>query len=381
MAFRLLIAALATGLALTLGGCSKKTPTEGASGASASAASTLEAAEPAGPLKVAFVYVGPVGSAGGIFAHDDARKEAEANLAGRVKTSFVENVAEPDAERVLRDLVAQGNTLIFGTSPGYAGPMLKVAADSKRVKFEQAAGHDTADNLRSYDLRSYEGAYLAGIIAGAMTKTKMLGFVASVPSSEAIRNIDSFTLGAQSQNPSVKTRVAWVGKWFDPPKETEAAQALLEQGADVLIQNTESTAVLQAAEKAGKLALGWGSDMSELGLSAHLASAVLNWAPYYKKAMEDALDGTWRVDHTWWGARERAVDVVGYSAKVPVTTQVKVAEMLQSIQEGYFAIWKGPIRDQAGKERLKAGETADEKMLSSIDFYVRGVEGELPARK
>jgi simple sugar transport system substrate-binding protein len=381
VAIRFLIPALATCLPLTLGSCSKQTPKERAPAASASAVSALEAPKPAGPLKVAFVYVGPVGSAGGIFAHDDARKEAEASLGGRVRTSFVENVAEADAERALRDLVTQGNTLIFGTSPGYAAPMLKVAADSKDVKFEQAGGHDTADNLRSYDLRSYEGAYLAGIIAGALTKTKTLGFVAPVPSPDVIRNIDSFTLGAQSQNPSVKTKVAWVGRWFDPPKETEAAQALLQQGADVLMQSTESTAVVQAAEKAGKLALGWGSDMSELGLSAHLASAVLNWTPYYKKAMEDALDGTWKVDHTWWGARERAIDVVGYSAKVPVTTQVKVAEMLQSIQEGYFAIWKGPIRDQAGKERLKAGETADEKMLSGIDFYVRGVEGELPARK
>lgn len=381
MAVRLLIPALTTCLVLTLGGCSKKTPTQGAPSAASAAAAAAREAEPARPLKAAFVYVGPVGNAGGVFAHDDARKEAEANLAGRVKTSVVENVAEADAERVLRDLVAKGNTLIFGTSPGYAAAMLKVAAESKGVKFEQAAGHETADNLRSYDLRSYEGAYLAGIIAGAMTKTKTLGFVAPVPTPEVVRDIDSFTLGAQSQNSGVKTKVAWVGKWFDPPGETAAAQVLIGQGADVLMHDTDSTAVLQAADKAGKLALGWGSDMSELGLGAHLASAVQNWAPYYKKAMEDALDGTWKVDQTWWGARERAIDVVGYSSKVPVTTQVKVAEMLQSIQEGYFAIWKGPIRDQAGKELLKAGETADEKMLSGIKVYVKGVEGELPARK
>jgi simple sugar transport system substrate-binding protein len=380
---RLLTPALTTSLAVALCACDKKpSPEPAPASASAPSPAAAEASKPAGPMKVAFAYVGPVGDAGWTFAHDKARKEAEAELKGRVKTSFVENVPEAaDAERVIRDMVDQGNTLIFGTTFGYMEPMLKVAADSKGVKFEHATGFKTADNMRTYDSRTYEGAYLAGIIAGAMTKTKTLGVVASIPIPEVIRNIDSFTLGAQSQNPGVKTKVVWVGKWFDPPKETEAAQALLDQGADVLMQNTDSSAVLQTAEKAGKLAFGWDSDMSKFGPTAHLASAIVNWTPYYTKAMEDALDGNWKAGQTWWGIREKAIDLVSISPKVPAATQSKVAEIKQGLQEGLFVIWKGPIKDQADKEVLKAGETADDKMLLGINFYVKGVEGKLPAGK
>jgi basic membrane protein A len=194
-----------------------------------------------------------------------------------------------DAERVMRDMVSQGNKLIFGTTFGYMEPMLKVAADSKDVKFEHATGYKTAENLRTYDSRTYEGAYMAGVIAGSMTKTNTLGVVGSVPIPEVVRNINSFTLGAQSVNPKVKTKVVWVGDWFNPPKETEAATALINGGADVLMQNTDSSAVLQTAEKMGKRAFGWDSDMTSYGPKAHLGSAVINWGPYYKKAVRDAL--------------------------------------------------------------------------------------------
>jgi basic membrane protein A and related proteins len=361
--------------------CGKKpvpdaTPAPSTSGA---AASTPAAS---GPMKVAFAYVGPVGDAGWTFAHDRARKEVEAELSGRVKTSFVENVPEAaDAERVIRDMVEQGNTLIFGTTFGYMEPMLKVAADNKAVRFEHATGYKTAENLRTYDSRTFEGAYLAGVIAGSMTKTKTLGVVASIPIPEVIRNIDSFTLGAQTMNPDVKTKVVWVNKWFDPPKEREAAKALLDQGADVLMQNTDSSAVLQAAEKAGKMAFGWDSDMSKFGPTAHLASAIINWAPYYEKAMRDALDGTWKTEQTWWGVKEGAIDVVSISEKVPAATRAKVEELKRGLKDGTFVIWKGPLQDQSGKEVLKAGEVGEVKMLLGIDFYVKGVEGKLPSAK
>jgi basic membrane protein A and related proteins len=365
---------------LALSGCDKKP--SGNAAPSAAAPAPSEAPKEPGPLKVAFAYVGPVGDAGWTFAHDKARKEAEASFGGKVKTSFVENVPEAaDAERVIRDMADQGNTLIFGTTFGYMEPMLKVAADMKNVKFEHATGYKTADNLRTYDSRTFEGAYLAGIVAGAMTKTKTLGVVASIPIPEVIRNIDSFTLGAQSVNPDVKTKVVWVNKWFDPPKETEAAQALLDQGADVLMQNTDSSAVLQTAEKAGKMAFGWDSDMSKFGPHAHLASAIVNWAPYYKKAIKDALDGTWKVEQTWWGVKEGAIDLVNISAQVPAAAKAKVEEVKKGLTDGSFSIWKGPLKDQTGKEVLKAGETGEVKMLLGINFYVKGVEGKLPASK
>jgi basic membrane protein A len=372
--------ALLAGMCL-VSGCDKKPTAEVAPKASAAPAPAAAKKEDA-PLKVAFAYVGPVGDAGWTFAHDKGRKEAEAAFAGKVKTSFVENVPEgADAERVIRDFVEQGNTLIFGTTFGYMEPMLKVAADSKGVKFEHATGYKTADNLRTYDSHTYEGAYLAGIVAGSMTKSKILGVVASIPIPEVIRNIDSFTLGAQSMNPDVKTKVVWVNKWFDPPKETEAAQALIDQGADVLMQNTDSPAVLQTAEKAGKMAFGWDSDMSKFGPHAHLASAVVNWAPYYKKAIKDVLEGTWKVEQTWWGVKEGAIDLVNISDAVPAATKAKVDEIKKGLSDGSFVIWKGPLKDQSDKELLKAGETGDVKMLLGLNVYVKGVVGSLPASK
>ncbi|HVZ72955.1 MAG TPA: BMP family ABC transporter substrate-binding protein [Polyangia bacterium] len=342
--------------------------------------STAAAAAP--PLKIGFAYVGPVGDAGWTFAHDKARKAVEAEFGDKVTTIFVENVPEAaDAERVLRDMVKQGCGLIFGTTFGYMGPMLKVAAGAKTVKFEHATGYKTAANLRTYDSRTYEGAYMAGVIAGGMTKTNKLGVVASIPIPEVIRNIDSFTLGAQSVNPKVTTSVVWINKWFDPPKESEGAQALMNDGADVLMQNTDSSAVLQAAEKAGKYAFGWDSDMSKYGPKAHLASAIIDWAPYYKKATKDVLDGTWKTGATWWGVKDGAIDLVSLSPKIPADLRRKLDGVKAGLESSSYTIWKGPIADQDGKVVLKDGEKADDKFLHGINFYVKGVQGKLPSGK
>jgi basic membrane protein A len=368
-------------LGAALGACSKSASPEVASTSTASApAPEPSGGKTTGPLKVAFAYVGPVGDAGWTFAHDRARKEVQAEFGDKIVTSFVENVPEgADAERVLRDLVSQGNTLIFGTTFGYMEPMLRVAADAKAVRFEHATGYKTADNMRTYDSRTYEGAYLAGIVAGSMTKSNELGVVASIPIPEVIRNINSFTLGAQSMNPKVTTRVVWVNKWFDPPKESEAAQALINQGVDVLMQNTDSSAVLQTAEKAGKWAFGWDSDMSKFGPNAHLASAAISWAPYYRKAVNDVLSGTWKTEKTWWGVKEGAIDLVSISDKVPAAAKAKVDQVKAGLKDGSFAIWKGSLKDQSGKEVLKDGQTADDGFLVGISFYVKGVEGKVPS--
>jgi basic membrane protein A and related proteins len=367
---------------VSLASCSKKG--EGDSGAAATPGPALSGGSAAapGPLKIGFAYVGPVGDAGWTYAHEKGRKAVEAEFGAKVQTSFVENVPEgADAERVIRDMVSQGNTVIFGTTFGYMEPMLKVAADFKAVKFEHATGYKTAENMRTYDSKTYEGAYLAGVVAGGTTKTNLLGVVGSIPIPEVIRNIDSFTLGAQSVNPKVKTKVVWVNKWFDPPKEGEAAQALLDQGADILMQNTDSSAVLQTAEKAGKLAFGWDSDMSKFGPKAHLASAVINWGPYYKKAVKDVLEGTWKTDSTWWGVKEGSIDLVSLSDKVSPETKAKVEQVKAGLKDGSFTLWKGRIVDQADKEVVKDGEVADAKLLRGITFYVKGVEGQVPSSK
>jgi basic membrane protein A and related proteins len=373
-------------IAAMLAGCSK--PGETGAPAAADAASATAAAAPApapaasGPLKIAFAYIGPVGDGGWTFAHDNGRKVLEKELGGKIATTFVEKVPESaDAERVFRDLAAQGNTLIFGTSFGYMEPMVKVAADNPNVKFEHATGYKTSANMRTYDSRTYEGAYMAGVVAGGMTKSNTLGVVGSIPIPEVIRNIDSFTLGAQSVNPKVKVKVVWVNEWFNPPKETEGAQSLIDGGADVLFQNTDSSAVLQTAEKNGKYGIGWDSDMTAYGPKAHLASSVVNWGPYYIKAANDALSGTWTTGHAWWGVKEGAIDLVSISDKVPADLKAKVDKVKAGLKDGSFSIWKGPILDNAGKEQVKKDVVADDGFLGGIKFFVKGVEGQVPGGK
>ena len=371
------LAALSAVASAALIGCGKKEEPKPAP-APAPVASAPAPAKPA-PLKIAFAYVGPVGDGGWTFAHDNGRKAIEKEFGDKVVTSFVEKVPESaDAERVIRDMAGQGNKLIFGTTFGYMEPMLKVAPDFKDVKFEHATGYKTADNMRTYDSRTYEGAYMAGVIAGKMSKTGTLGVVGSIPIPEVVRNINSFTLGAQSVNPKIKTKVVWVNEWFNPPKETEAATALINGGADVLFQNTDSSAVLQVAEKMNKRAFGWDSDMTAYGPKAHLGSAIINWAPYYIKATREALEGKWTTGQVWWGVKEGAIDMVSIAADVPDDTKKRVDEIRAGLKDGSFSIWKGPIMDNTGKELIAKDTVADDKFLGGLKTYVKGVEGKVP---
>ena len=378
---RSLLIAASAAAALALAACGKKD--EAPAGAASAPQAGGASAGGAAPLNVAFAYVGPVGDGGWTFAHDNARKKLEQAFGGRIKTSFVEKVPEAaDAERVFRDLVQQGNTLIFGTTFGYMEPMMKVAADSPEVKFEHATGYKQAANLRSYDARTYEGAYMAGVVAGAMTKSNTLGVVGSIPIPEVIRNINSFTLGAQSSNPKVTVKVVWVNEGFNPPQETNAAQTLINAGADVLMQNTDSSAVLQTAEKNGKYAFGWDSDMSAYGPKAHLGSAVIDWSPYYIATVKAVLEGSWSAGpgkHSWWGVKEGAIDLVSLNAAVPAEVKARLDQVKAGLKDGSFVIWKGPIAGQDGKEVLAKDAVADDRFLQNIKFYVKGVEGQVPA--
>jgi len=365
------------GLAATaaLVGCGKKEE-------AAPAAKAASAPAPAPALKAAWVYIGPVGDAGWTFAHDQGRKAVEAEFGDKVKTTFVEKVSYADGERVLRDLASQGNKLIFATSFGYMDAMLKVAGEFPDVKFEHATGYKTAPNMRVYDSRFYHDAYVSGIIAGGMTKTNTLGFVASFPIPEVLRNINAFTLGAQSVNPKIRTRVVWVNTWFDPEKEGAAAQELINKGADVLLQNTDSTAVLQTAEKNGKFAFGWDSDMSAFAPKAHLASNIVDWGPYYKKSVKEVMDGTWKGEQrTIWGKPEGTNDVIKMNEVIPEPIRKKAQETLDGIKSGAIDPFTGPVVDNGGKERLPKGEKASQDWKDKVDFYVKGVEGKVPAGK
>jgi len=368
---KLVHTALAAAVALTLASCGKEEPAP-------------KAPEPtkAEALKIGFIYVGPVGDAGWTFAHDNGRKHIEQKFGDKIKTTFVEKVPEgADAERVIRDLVSQGNKLIFATSFGFGDAMEKVAKDHPDVKFEHATGYKTSTNLRVYEAKFYEDAYMAGVVAGSMTKTNTIGFVGSFPIPEVLRNINAFTLGARSVNPKVTTKVVWVNTWFDPPKESEAAQALINQKADVLLQNTDSTAVLQTAEKNGKYAFGWDSDMSAFATKAHLGSAIVNWGPYYEKAVNDVLSGTWKTADTKWGTKEGANYLIKVADVVPEATKKRIDEIKGGLKAGTFAVFKGPIKDNTGKIVLEKDQIADDAWKGKINFYVEGVDGKIPAGK
>jgi ABC-type branched-subunit amino acid transport system substrate-binding protein/basic membrane lipoprotein Med (substrate-binding protein (PBP1-ABC) superfamily) len=332
------------------------------------------------PLKVGFVYVGAVGTGGWSFQHEQARRAVEREFGELVVTTRVENVPENEtADRVFRQLVERGHKLIFATAFGYMEPVRRAAeAYPTMARFEHATGFRTARNLRTYDARTYEGAYLAGILAGRTTRSNTLGVVAPVPIPEAIRNIDAFAMGAQKVNPSARVRVQWVNAWFNPPAEARGAQTLIDGGADVLLQLTDSSAVLQTAERNGKRAIGWDSDMSAYAPRAHLASSVVNWAPYYIAAVRAQLNGTWSSGRTWWGVREGAIDLVSLADDVPADVRELIAQARQQLRDGSLSIWKSPLADNRGRTVLEDGVSPTDRFLEGVNFYVKGVEGDVP---
>ena len=359
-----------------LAGCGKKEE------AAPAAAPVAPASAKSEPLKIAFMYVRPIGDGGWTYQHELGRRAIQDKFGDKIVTSFVESVPEgADSERVLRDMASQGNQLVFATSFGYQEFVQKSAADLKGVKFEHATGYKTADNVATYDTKTFEGAYLAGIVAGGMSKTKTIGVVASVPIPEVVRNINSFVLGAQSVDPAIKAKVVWVNEWFSPPKESEAATSLINGGVDVLYQNTNSPAVLKTAQERGVRAFGKDGDMSAFAPQAHLGSAVIDWAPYYTKVTQDTLNGQWQGGSFWWGVKEGAIDLVKIADDVPQEIKDRVAKARAGLKDGSFHVWTGLVQDNTGKEVLPAGKVGDNAFLTGIDFYVNGVDGKVPSAK
>ncbi len=331
------------------------------------------------PLKAGFIYIGPTGDHGWTYAHDQGRKAMEAKLAGKVSTTFVENVPETaDAERVIRDLASKGHKIIFATSFGYMNAMDKVARQFPNTVFMHATGYKTGKNFGIYDVRTYEGAYMLGVVAGKQSKTGKLGVVGSIAIPEVVRNINAFTLGARSVNPAATTRVIWVNSWFDPGKEREAALALISQGADVLMQNTDSPAVVQTAQEKGVHAFGWDSDMSKFGGKAQLAASMLHWETIYVPEVQKVLDGKWKTVDLWYGVKEGAVDIDHFGPDTPADVKALALARRDAIKAGKLHPFTGPIKDNTGKEMLAAGKVMTDAELRKMNVYVEGVEGSVP---
>ncbi len=347
--------------------------------AGAAGLALLATALQAEPVKVGFIYVGPTGDYGWTYEHDQGRLAVEEEFGDAVETSYVESVAEgADTERVLTQMALSGHDLIFTTSFGYMDPTINVAAKFPDVKFEHATGYKRADNVSTYSSRFYEGRAVIGHIAGRMTKTNTVGYIASYPIPEVVRGINSAFIHARKANPDVEFKIVWVFTWFDPAKEADAAATLIEQGADIIMQHTDSPAAMTVAEEKGIHAFGQASDMKEFGPNARLSSIIDNWKPYYIARTAAVMDGTWESTDTWGGIDSGMVEIGEFSDAVPADVQAEAQATNDAIVSGEYHPFTGPINKQDGSAWLAEGETADDGTLLGMNFYVEGVEGSIP---
>ncbi|VXB80608.1 Purine-binding protein BAB2_0673 [Pseudomonas sp. 8AS] len=332
----------------------------------------------ADPLKVGFVYVGPIGDHGWTYQHEQGRQALIKQFGDQVQTSFVENVAEgADAERVIRNMAKGGYDLVFTTSFGYMNPTAKVAKQFPKVTFEHATGYKQDKNLGTYLSTSYEGRYVGGFLAAKMTKSKKIGYVASFPIPEVIRDINAIQLALDKYNPGSEIKVVWVNSWFDPGKEADAANALIDQGVDVVFQHTDSPAPIQTAERRGVYSVGYASDMAHFGPKAVLTSIVNNWGPHYVKSTQAVIDGSWAPQDYWGGLKEGTIELP-ISDLVPTEVKAEAETIIASIKDGSFHPFTGPILDQSGAVKIAAGSTASNAELAGMNYYVKGITAEMP---
>jgi basic membrane protein A and related proteins len=341
-------------------------------------------ATPAGePIKVAFVYVGPVGDLGWTYAHDQARLALEEAIPN-VETAYQENVPEnpADAERVIRQFAQDGYDVIFTTSFGYMDPTINVAQDFPDTTFIHISGFKTADNVGTGFGKIEEPRFVSGQLAGMMTESNQIGYVAAFPIPEVIRGINAFTLGVREVNPEATVRVVWTNTWFNPQTERQAAEALLDGGADVIAQHQDTAGPQQAAEDRGLYGVGYNADMSPLAPDAVLTSAIWNWGPYYIDIVESVMNGTWESEQYWGGWQDGVVDMAPIADFVPddfrTTIEEEVARF-KSGEETIYTIFTGPIADQTGEVRVPEGQSMTDEELLSMDWFVEGVEGEIPS--
>ncbi|MEZ5825398.1 MAG: BMP family ABC transporter substrate-binding protein [Geminicoccaceae bacterium] len=331
------------------------------------------------PFKVGFVYVGPVGDHGWSYQHDQGRLAVEEHFGDKVETSFVENVSEgPDAERVIRQLASSGHKLIFTTSFGFMNATEKVARQFPDVKFEHATGYKQRDNLATYLTTTYQGRFVSGYLAGKLSKTGKIGYIASFPIPEVVRDINAVQLGLQSVRDDAEIVIIWVNSWYDPAKEGDAARVMINQGVDFIIQHTDSPAAMQVAEEKGIWAVGQASDMSRFGPNAHVTAVIDDWAPYYIKRTQEAMDGTWAPHDHWGGMQDGMLRLSAINEKVPADVAEEALSIAASIADGSFHPFAGPIANQAGEVIVPEGTVMSNEELAGMNWYVQGVKGELP---
>ena len=364
----LLLAALIA-LALVLGACG-----------AAEEEAVPEAGAPEEKLKIAYIYIGQPGDMGWTYEHDQGRQVLEEKLGDKIEVITVPDVPEgPDSEKAIRDVVQQGSNMVFATSFGYMDSMLTVAGENPDAYFEHNSGYKTADNMATYFGRMYQPRYLSGLVAGSMTEANLIGFLAAHPIPEVVRGINAFTLGVREANPDAEVRVVWTSTWYDPVKEREAAEALLDEGADIIAQHQDTTEPQKAAQERGLLSIGYDSDMGQFVGESVLTSPVWNWGVYYVDTVQAVLDGTWETHEYWGGLAEDVVQLAPFSPKVPDDVKASVEEAKQSIISGDWDVFCGPIKDQDGNEKVPEGQCLSDGDMLGMDWFVDGVAGTIPS--
>jgi len=349
----------------------------GAGGVVAALPSLIRPVHAADPFKVGFVYIGPVGDFGWTYQHDVARKAALAELGGAIQATFVENVPEgPDSEKVMNDLANSGHKLIFATSFGFMNYVLNSAKRHPGVMYEHATGYKRAANVATYNIRFYQARYVQGVIAGKMSKTGLAGYVGSLPVPEVVQGLNAFMLGMQSVNPAARLKFILINSWYDPPKEGDAAKALMDQGCDIITQHTDSPAPLQAASGRGLKGFGQSTDMSKFAPDAELTAAVDIWGPYYVERIMAAMAGTWKSGDVWGGFDTGMLSLSPFK-NMPADVADLATATVADIRSGKTAVFTGPLADQAGAAKLAAGAVLDDAGLSGMQWLVKGVEGKL----
>jgi basic membrane protein A and related proteins len=349
----------------------------GASAAATALPSLIRSAQAADPLKVGFIYLGPVGDFGWTYQHDIARQAVVEHFGDKVKTTYVENVAEgPDSEKVINDLANSGHKLIFATSFGYMNYVLNSAKKHPDVFYEHATGYKRAPNVSTYNIRFYEARYVQGVIAGKLSKAGLAGYVGAVPVPEVVQGINAFMLGMQSVNPKARLKFIMINSWYDPPKEGDAAKALIDQGCDILTQHTDSPAPLQAAAARGVKAFGQSTDMTKFAPNTQLSASTDVWGPYYIKRIDDVMAGTWKSTDTWGGFAAGMLKMSPFT-NMPDDVKALGNQTVADITSGKNKVFVGPISDQSGALKVPAGTVMDDAALSSMQWLVQGVEGKL----
>ena len=331
----------------------------------------------AAPFKVGFIYIGPVGDFGWTYQHDIGRKEMVAALGSAVQATFVENVAEgPDSEKVMNDLANSGHKMIFATSFGYMNYVINSAKRHPGVLYEHATGYKRAANVATYNIRFYQARYVQGVIAGKMSKTGVAGYVGSLPVPEVVQGMNAFLLGMQSVNPAARVKFILINSWYDPPKEGEAARALMDQGCDIITQHTDSPAPLQAVSSRGLKGFGQSTDMSKFAPDAELTAAIDIWGPYYVQRIKAAMAGTWKSQDVW-GGFDSGMLMLSPFKNMPADVEALANSTMADIRSGKNKVFAGPLTDQAGATKLPAGAVMDDAGLSGMQWLLKGIDGKL----